>query len=454
MAAPDIRMCPGRKTAPMSIRIEMAASAVGLAVWFQQIQSVAHPTEWGTKAGIAGFLTYLVLAMPQVTRTTWNVVLACTVIIVAAFFSGCDWHVIPEALRTVLLFMGFFPAITLINVVFRQSGALDGIASTVSHMPAGHRRSASLIAAHAIGSVMSIGALATVALLFDQIDNTTERKESGVFVLRGVGLAFFWTPFTVGMGFATTHVPEVPLWMGICAGLVAAFMALCLSLREWRLTRILPAFALVRSIALPIFLAAVGLILINLATGLSGMRAIILLTPLVVSLWLAWQPSSVRTAACRRVWAEVGALGNTMWLFAASITMGVVLSETPAFLSALHRSGLASLSSPLIFAIIAFLSILLAILGFHPTVIGSIVVALTAVVGEQLEPLTVFLLILFGWHCGVILSFSSLSVAVVQREFDIPFRSLILGQNLRFTLAFGGLLTIVYAIIHTLLALT
>ncbi|QIE48038.1 hypothetical protein G5B38_20740 (plasmid) [Pseudohalocynthiibacter aestuariivivens] len=244
----------------------------------------------------------------------------------------------------------------------------------------------------------------------------------------------------------TTQVPEVPLWLGMGCGFLVALVALALSLREWRPARLAIIFKLTRHIALPIGISALVLVAIDLLFGLSGMRATILLTPIVAFMWLFIKGRPKMVEAGHTVWIEIGLLGNTMWLFAASITMGAVLTETPVFLGALGHMGLAAFPSPVIFAMIGFIPVGLAVAGFHPTIIGSVLVAITTGVDGRIEPLVVFMLILFGWHCGVILSVSSMSVAIVQRDFMVPLTRLAAGQNLVFALLCSSLISFTYLI--------
>jgi len=419
---------------------------LGAFLWLYAVLNILWPETVLRRAAMVGLGFYLLVSIRQTDKMTRVIAAICISVTLLSLAAGAPLDAASKGLDTVLLFMGFLPAISLIGVMIEQSGALERLSAQVERMPAREQEGATLIAAHAIGAVMTVGAFAAVAPPFERMEDETARQHAGLFAIRGVSLAVMWTPFTVGMGYASANAPTVPLWLGIGCGVPIAIIGLLVSLGEWNPLKLGHAFALVRQMLWPIVGAALALIGLNALTGLSGMKLVILTTPLAVGIWFLGQGHSAQRMAGRKLFDILGGLGNTMWLFTGSITMGAVLSQTPAVLDVLTHLGLETLPPAAIFGVLVAASIAMACAGLHSTVIGAVIVAVTAGLVDQLGALAVFLLILFGWQCGAMLSMSSLAVAMATRSFHVPLPAIVLGRNLRFAILFGTILIGVYAV--------
>lgn len=275
-------------------------------------------------------------------------------------------------------------------------------------------------------------------------------QDSGLVAIRGVSLAVLWTPFTVGMGFASNYLPEVPLWQGIGCGLVLSAIGMLLSLGERNPLRLGASLALVREMGMPVFAAAAFLVIGNALTGMSGVNIIIVTTPVVVTLIvLARHPADLPQliAPVRRA---TGGMGNEMMLFVGSICMGTVMADNPHFLALVGHLGVASLPVPVVFAVAVGLAVSTAIVGLHSSVIGAIMVAFTSSLNGLFDPLVVFVLILFGWFCGAMISLSSISVTMVTRSFGTPLGRILHGPNLRFAGEMSLVLIAAFTLLHLL----
>jgi len=425
-----------------------AASLIGGLLWLQTLQHLVWPLPGLRAAAALGLLIYLAVTFRQAFPPTRRIAGACLCVTALALASGSPPGKVLEGLEFALIFMGFFPAISIVRLVFRLTPSMAQLSDDVGAIPATSRTQTALVVSHALGAVMTIGAFAAIAPLFDRVSDAAARHRAGLATLRGVALAVLWTPFTVGMGFASSHFPDVPLWQPVACGSAVCGIGLAISLRRVRAADLPPILSVIRRLAAPVLGAATVLILANLVTGVSSLSLIILLMPPLCLIFTAWTapdlPGALRQMG-RGLWSDLGQMGNEMMLFGASITMGTVLSANPVFLKALSHLGLATLPAPAIFALLVALVIGCALIGLHVSVMGAVLIAVYSGLDGRLAHLAVFLLLIFGWSAGAMLSVSSLAVAIATRSFGVTLREASYGTNLAFMCGLGALMSLAYA---------
>ncbi len=425
-----------------------AVSALGAALWALNVQHVAAPSEWLRFVAIALLVAYVALTARRAPRMTRIIATVCLALTAALLATGAPASALREGLDFALIFMGFFPALGLVRAAFEAGPRLERIAAKLGRRSAAERSDSLLMLAHVAGAVMTLGAVGVVGPVAQAAESEAAREAAALTCLRGMCLAVLWTPFTVGMGFAASHLPGVPLWQAaLCGGLLAC-VGLAASLRGGRSpARMRATLASVSPILAPVLAAASGLILLNGLTGLSTLHLIILLAP-PASVFYVWraQPAAL-PALGARTWRDLGGMGGDMLLFASSITMGFALQAHPGFDAALAHLGLGGLPMVAIMGLMTAMAILCALAGLHVTVTGAITIAVAAGLDGALSDLAVFLLILFAWSMGAMLSMASLAVAVTGRTFGLPMTRLIYSANLRFAAALGLGLTLVAGLV-------
>lgn len=428
--------------------VQAAIPVLGAAMWVQCIQHILWPVA-GLRYAAMGLLGgYLVLALPQIGRGTRRIVLACLGVTGLCLASGSPVSAALSGLDTALVFMGFFPAIAMIRWALERGGTLSRIEARYRDLPPQARGDSLLVVGHVIGAVVTMGAFAIVMPPADQMGELRLRTQAALVALRGVSLAVLWTPFTVGMGFAAHGFPQVPLWQAILCGMGLALIGLALSMGRGAfsgLRRIAPGLG---AVAVPVLGASAVLAAVNLLSAMPAMDTIILTAPLAVLAFALIAHRAALPGLQPVLRASLNGLGNEMALFSASVAMGMALTSNPAFRAALDGLDLARLPAVMTFALLVLTAIAGGVLGLHSSVIAAVMLALTAGLGTTFGMLTCFMLVLFGWFCGAMLSMSSLSVAIVNRMFRVPVGPLVLGANLRFAIGLGAVLTAIFAMLN------
>lgn len=422
--------------------LAVASSLAGGLLWLHNVQHIVMPLSALREAALVLLLLYLLLTAVQARRMTLVIAATCTAISALLLATGSPVAALAEGAAFSLVFMGFLPTIALIRAAFEAGPQAGRFAERMGARSASGRSDTILLLSHVTGAVMTLGSFAVIAPLLGEVGSAEERRATALTCLRGLSLAVLWTPFTVGMGFAGSHLPDVPLWQAIACGAALAGLGLAVSLRsrptEWRGT-----LASVRPVLLPVLGAAAMLVGANALTGLSTLPLIILLMPpLCLGAILRARPSGLRPVGAR-LWGEIGRFGNDMLLFTPSIAMGFALKANPGFVMALDGLGLAGLPPVAIMAALVALGLACALAGLHVIVTATILLAIAGGLDGALSALSVFMLVLFAWSTGAMLSMSSLAVAVAVRTFEVPVWSLTHGPNLRLSLLLGTVLALV-----------
>lgn len=421
----------------------VTASIVGVLLWAHAIQNILLPQTAlrGVALGLLGvYLLFTLAAAPVVTRLIAG---ACTAVSLLLMATGSPGSAVAEGAAFSLVFMGFLPAIALIRAVFEAGPLAARVAGRLALDQTGARRSDTLLLlSHVTGAVMTLGTFAVVAPLVGDMASDAERRETALTCLRGLSLAVLWTPFTVAMGFAGSHLPGVPLWQAMACGFLLAAVGLAVSLRGGA-SSLGATLASVRPAVAPVVAAAVLLVAANALTGLGTLPLIVLAMPPICVAVILWSRPAALPSVAGRLWGDLGRFGNDMLLFAPAIAMGFALKAHPGFQTVLAGLGLGGLPAVAILAVLMLLGVACALAGLHVTVTATILFAIGAGLDGALSDLSLFVLVLFAWSAGAMLSMSSLAVAVAVRTFAVPVLWVVYGPNLRLALALGTLLTLV-----------
>lgn len=425
------------------------AGLVGGLLWLHNVQHVLFPVEALRPAAVLALIVFVAMTLAGAPRANRVIAASCALVAVALLATGTPANALFDGAAFALVFMGFLPAIAMIRAAFEAGPHLRRLTGGVSARRGEGRRDGVLVLSHVTGAVLTLGTFAVVGpALADEAD-AGRRRELAVICLRGMCLAILWTPFTVAMGFAGAHMPHVPLWQPMACGAVLAALGVLASLRGGRgraglaatITAVRPALA-------PVAGAAGLLVVANAVSGLGTLQLIIVLMPPLCLVYLAAVAPSAAPDALRRVWGDLGTMGGDMLLFAASITMGFALKANPLFAASLAGLGLEQLAPGWIAALLAAVGLVCAVGGLHVTVTATIILAISLGLDGALAPLAVFLLVLYSWTAGAMLSMSSMAVAVGARAVGIPPWQLIFSANLGFAAALGAALTALIGATH------
>ncbi|WP_142781787.1 hypothetical protein [Agrobacterium sp. T29] len=427
------------------------SSLLGAFLWLQTVQHIFVPYGPARCVSIGVLIIYLIITFPLTSTAARRIFAACLIISCGLLAVGSDPGQLYNGFDFALTFMAFLPSISMVRMLFKVVPSLVSLGDDIREISPDNRKRATLVLSNALGAIMSIGAFAAIAPLFNRVENPLERRQAGLTMMRGAALAMLWTPFTVGMGFASSNFPDVPLWKIMAVGFCISAFTIIFSLRNANRRDMSSVFGILRKLFLPITGSTATLVIANLVTGMSSLKLIILLVP-PLSILFVFLASKDRRAAFASVghslWSDLGLMGNEMLLFVGSITMGALLSTNPHFLGLLNHLGLSEMPPYLIFPVFALGLIACAVIGLHASIIGPLVVAVYSGLNGQLSPFAAIILLLFGWSNASMLSVSSLGVAIITRSFSVNLRDVVWGENLLFALKLGAFLSASYAVLN------
>ena len=93
-----------------------------------------------------------------------------------------------------------------------------------------------------------------------------------------------------------------------------------------------------------------------------------------------------------------------------------------------------------------------AMVGVHPIISGTVVLAALTSQPLTVAPLLLFQAMVAGWALGTMISMSAISVVTSASMFNIPPHHLAYGRNLPYALAVAGLVVAVLSGLDALLA--
>ena len=393
---------------------------------------------------VAVLVLYLLLALPSCTRLSRRI--AAVVGGAALLLSAAtgNWWPLLDGLIFALVFTSFLPTLLVLRATIDVSPEVWRSRAVFATMPPAERASGMLAGGGVLGAVLTLGVFPVLAPLVPRDAKGDTRGEMARACLRGLALTLFWSPFTVNMAVALAFRPDVPLWQVIGAGLPLAVIGVGLSValfgRSGGVRGVLRALAGFGPILAPLGGAMLAVLAAASFTPLGTIQAIVLVMPVLCAAWLLAKRSSLPAAVAQRTWRRLDGLGSDLLVFAAAVSLGRVVLETPWFASLLAQPAVAALPTEVILAGALLLGFALALAGGHSLVIAALIIALLTPFGGRIADLVAVQVILFGAACGAVVSVSALSVLVAAGSFRVPIPVLLFRQNIAFMVALGVIL--------------
>lgn len=307
----------------------------------------------------------------------------------------------------------------------------------------------------AISSILSFGMLNLVCgslesyLRQRRIDGQRRREGMrGVMVsaLRGYALVPLLAPTSVGIAILTRELPGLT-WAALLP--FGAIAAAILTLIGWRLENHRLEQLRRQPEDAPVDLAEVGsfrglllgsllgiALIVALATGtwLSATQAAMVLVPVAVALFLAWQTRSPRETGSE-ISENLLGMRNEVFIFACSAVLGGAVSLLIPVERLLGGFG-GSLWLPLLFGLLGMLTIVLvALIGLAPIISLSLCAGLLAQLAAQgVDPLGPAVALLGGFSLAMLLSPYGASALLLARYAELSPWRVAVSWNLRFVL--------------------
>lgn len=307
------------------------------------------------------------------------------------------------------------------------------------------RRGAMQLLSFVFSVPLAIGAISVIAPFLTRERDGETRQDLAIWGMRGMGVAIFFSPFTVAMGVAVAALPDLnlPLLMGMGFALALAVLAFPFLTGQCKLPRHLtPRFwGALGDVLLPIAIIVVVNIATILTLGLTTVQSAIVVVPasaLVIALLAelaGGRRASGRGMAMFRLVRQVAVNFDmesavfvaAMW-FAAAITATPEVGQFVEMLTPYLGAG-----AMIAVTLIVMVSVVSA--GVHMMV--PMTVLLTLFGPHMPDPLHLALLALaglVGWAFGALAAMGSISFLVCAKLFEVSARQLAYGTNLRLML--------------------
>ncbi|KUE79767.1 hypothetical protein ATO46_18150 [Aeromonas schubertii] len=302
-----------------------------------------------------------------------------------------------------------------------------------------------------MASLNLLGAVINLSVIFiigDRLErNGTLDRCQAMVLSRIFCAAAFWSPFFVAMAVALTYAPGMALSAILPYGVLGTLAAM--GITAWQVERLgvsgFNGFPLqARSLALPVTLALLVLLMKQLWPSLSILAVISLAAPLLA---LVFMPAQGRGESLRRqVHERFPAIGGQLVLFLGA---GLLAAGINSALSVIQIGGhglpLFQHFGALEATLTLLLMLLVAILGVHPIITISGLAPL--IWPLQPDPNLLGMTFLMGWGISTGTSPLSGSNLALSARYQVgP------GQLLRWNLGYGALLYLVAALLLTLYA--
>jgi hypothetical protein len=340
---------------------------------------------------------------------------------------------------------GFLVSINVLRAAL-IGGARGALArARFDTLPASGKRSAVLLLSFALSAVFLVGVFPLLSPMVTERD-TRLRTRLAAAALCGGGLAFLWSPFSVGMAFTTVGLgvaagPGSTALMFVVA-VCGLFFALALHGRL-DIGVLRHTVSVIRPLFVPLGLAVAMTLAAALVTPLRVTQLVPLVTPFIVPL-LGLQSghgnilSAGPVSDAAKALPDCGGALKDLTVFAVGFALARAMTDTGAF-SQVAQSVISLQAGGCVPALLVVLTIVLGLLGVPAMVCAALVISATALPMAEQPALGRLLLALYAWSSSSMLSVTSGTLTVVASSFGVPLRPLIFGRTLLFITAFGAI---------------
>ena len=410
-------------------------------LWILVLVDVAAPG-----LGLARPLSLILIAYSTLALVglRWQSLLLCGVLaglglILCGVFDV--WPAFLQGAGRALIFAAFMPTVLLVRATADRRSEIAQAKILFARLDPGQRGAGLLFGLHAIASILSIGIFAILASVVDPNEPEAERRRLVGIGLRSICLCAMWSPFFVGMGLATHFIPTVELWQIMPLGLSFAIAGLFLSVvmfdRSGGLSGLTRTLASLAPVLPPIAVAALSVVAITSLTDLATLQALVVTMPVLCGAALLSGGSGKFAAAIAATRAGLVKIRGEICILSFAVILGTVI-EFALPVAGIQDSFAGLNPSPLVvIAFIIFAMSAAGLLGFHPIVSLTVLLALFSSVTLPVDDLVLMMALLMGWGFGAMISVSGISVVTASTMFAIAPERLIRGANILFVVVMG-----------------
>lgn len=403
-------------------------------IWPLEVVRLVLPVPALLTWAVSGlFLVYLLLAIATAHLAARALSLALLAGTAALAWTDDAWAEAIAGFQGAMVFAAFLPSVFLLRHAFSGDRRLSAYRAEVAAASAERQKGLLMVGAHLLGSTLTVGSFAVLAPVVPQEATPSQRSELAQAAIFGVCLSVIWSPAFVAMAVVSDFMPHLPLWQLVLLGMILGGLGLLLGFARvrvpgrlrlagqglWGLRFILPWVAL----------SASAIILTSSLAGVSTLVAASLTLPPLAAALLLLQPRGNIGAAVRHTRANLDRLGPEISIVALAFTLGAVMLVSPTVNAAISGVIGPEIPAPLLVAGIVASMMAVVLIGGHPIVVASILLAVFASVETQLNDLFVAAAVLLAWGCSAMIAPAGLIIIVATGMFDVSRKSVIISRN-------------------------
>lgn len=412
-----------------------------VAVWIGELARIVHPFAGLALASALALGAFVALAWLRASRHIRALFLAVIAVAAAIAFAGGVPHALAQGYERSQIFGAFLPSVLFLRATAEESPRIERLRHGLGALAPQAAQNWTLFGSHALGAVLSVGAMSVVAPVVSRGADDARRTGLATSSARGVGAAVMWSPFFVAMGFTSQLVPHVAIGalIAIGAGLGAIGLGLSLAMYTPRLTRaaFVASLAQLKPLLFPMAIVIAAVVGASAAFGLPGLSSVSLVVPLCCLAYLALLGASAARSAARRTLASFARLADELLIVVGATILATVVAASPS-----ARAVGASITPGMIsgFALIAalvFVLYLCGLAGLHPMIGVGIVLPVIAGGPFGVSHAVLVSTGIFAWGLSASISMWSLPIVAASLSFHVPVRALVTRRDFLFGVAYG-----------------
>ncbi|MCE9681686.1 hypothetical protein [Halomonas alkalisoli] len=348
-----------------------------------------------------------------------------------------DITLVLGGLRSAAGFVAFLASLYVLRGIIQTSPALGTVQRGLDGLPYRSQYGAMQLLGFTFAVPLAVGAVGVIGPLISRIREETFREANAAWALRGMGLAVFFSPFTVAMGTVINALEaRLSLPLLLTTGFITAFVCLIIPFLQghcqiptqltdhfWKQTLrvFLPILVLVVTVA--------GLIHVS---HLTALESITLLVP-----GLAFVVCAIRG---RKAGQRIFKIASSGWqnmsgevaVFVGAMVFATALSAHPT--AAAYFTQVADRVGPGVLISVTVLGVAsMAMAGVHMLVTTTIfLVAFEPHMQGSLQLILLGMAGLIGWGFGSMVAPGSPAFLLATRIFMVRRQRMAFGSNLRF----------------------
>lgn len=410
-------------------------------MWIGELAGIVRPLAIVSAITAALLGVFVLIALARASR---HIRVLFVVVIGASTAMALASHV-PEALahgyQRSQIFGAFLPSVLFLRATAEESPRLDRLRAGVGSLGTGAAQNWTLYGSHALGAVLSVGAMSVLAPVVARGADRAQRIALASGCARGVGAAVMWSPFFVAMGFASQLVPHVAIGqlMAIGAGLAAIGLAISQRLFTPRLgvAAFRASVANLAPLLLPMAAVIAAVVGASALFALPGLQAVALVVPICCAAYLAYLGMAAVRGAARRTVRSFARLADELLIVIGATILATVVAAMPAARAIGAGISPGMISGFALIAMLVFVLFLLGIAGLHPMIGAGILLPVVAGGPFGIGHAVLVSTAVFAWGLSASISMWSLPIVAASLSFEVPVRSLVTRRTFLFGLAYG-----------------